>query len=381
MQLNKLAKILRGRAWELLNNLRHPHPRPRRALLFSDNVTEEGIKIRWQDASSETQTLTHSLPDLNVGSLAFFPSFVLSLHSGSVVGKRGDVISAQGTIFTNISPEIPRRPNHHFLLERGNLPAPQYVEGTVAVLNCGPYRNYFHFLFDAISRLYLYQQANVKIDRYCVANHTRFQQELLTLFGIRDEQVIPLGKGTHVMAQNLIVSTLPGYNRVDAQVHLKDQSTYHFVRRWVLDRLPKTDGHQASHIYIRRRGNRSLVNEEEVLKALPASQAWETVHPEDYTVLEQAAIFHHARVIIAVHGAGLANLVYAQENTQVIELFNPALIEPIYFQMATLLNLRYCPVVGEAGDGRTPDSPTPDSVWVDPQKVRACLEAEQRSAD
>ena len=374
MTLNQLNTRFLHWAWKLLNNIRHPYPRPRRAVLFTDAVSEEGVDVLWEGAPPETQTLAHSLKPLNVGTLAFFAPFVLCLHHGSVRGKRGDVITAKGTIFTNISPEIPRRPEHHFLLERGNMPKPKYMAGSVAVLNCGPYRNYFHFMFDAISRLYFFQQAGVKADYYCVAQNAPFQQELLRLFGIHEHQIIPLEKGTHLVAQDLLVSSLPGYNQISAQVHLKDYSTYHFVRQSVLSQLPKDPGDYASHVYIQRWNKRTLANEVEVLSELSLYGKWKVVRLEEHTVLEQAAIFYHAQAVVAVHGAGLANLVYAQAGTQVVELFNPTLIEPIYFQLANLLQLRYHPVVGKPADATPPATDQADSVWVDPKKIRQCLE-------
>jgi capsular polysaccharide biosynthesis protein len=282
---------------------------------------------------------------LNVGTLEFTAPFVLSIPNGSVVGVRGDVVTADGTIFTNVSPEIPRRSNHHFLLDGGNLPKPRRVPGTVAVLNCGPYRNYFHFLFDAMSRLRLFRQAAISADYYCVAQHTPFQRELTTLFGIREDQIIPLEKGTHVVAEQLIASSLPGLHQISEQVHLKDIATYRFVRETILAQVDQDATQPVPNLYVQRTATRTLANEDELLAHLQRQEDWEVVRLEEHSVLEQAAMFYHARQIVSVHGAGLTNLVFAQPNARVVEIFPPDLLEPIYFQMTTLFNLHYEPVI------------------------------------
>ena len=82
-------------------------------------------------------------------------------------------------------------------------------------------------------------------------------------------------------------------------------------------------------------------------------------------------MFYHARQIVSVHGAGLTNLVFAQPNTRVVEIFPPDLLEPIYFQIATLFDLHYELVIAESA--RSSASPA-GSLRVDPNDVVQCLE-------
>ena len=338
-------QVIRARVRKIVNNLRRPYPGPRRATPFDPSAPEEGVEVRWKGVPPPPQTLPATADFLNVGTLEFIAPFVLSIPNGSVVGVRGDVVTAAGTLFTNVSPEIPRRSNHHFLLDGGNLPKPRRLPGTVAVLNCGPYRNYFHFLFDAVSRLRFFRQAAISADYYCVAQNTPFQRELVALFGIRKDQIIPLEKGTHVVAEHLVACSLPGLHQISEQVHLKDIATYRFVRETVLAHLNKDATQHASHLYVQRTATRTPENEAELLAHLQRQAAWKVVRLEEHSVLEQAAMFYHARQIVSVHGAGLTNLVFAQPKARVIEIFPPDLLEPIYFQMATLFDLQYEPVI------------------------------------
>ena len=134
----QVQQFIRARLRKVINDLRRPYPGPQRATLLYPTAPEAGVEVRWKGPPPPTQTLSGPADFLNVGTLEFTAPFVLSITNGSVVGVRGDVVTAVGTLFTNVSPEIPRRSNHHFLLDGGNLPKPRRVPGTVAVLNCGP---------------------------------------------------------------------------------------------------------------------------------------------------------------------------------------------------------------------------------------------------
>ena len=372
--MQQLKKNIYTRLRKLINNLRRPYPGPRRVVGFEQPILEEGVEVCWVGPRPAPQTLHHPADFLNVGALEFISPFVLSLRNGSVVGSRGDVVTAQGTLFPEISPEIPRRSHHHFLLDGGNLPKPQRISGTVAVLNSGPYRNYFHFLFDAISRLRFLRQASITADYYCVAQNTPFQRQLPALLGIEQHRILPLEKGTHLVAERLVATSLPGYNTLSEQVHLKDEDTYRFVREAILSQVDITSDQYPNRIYIQRTATRTLANEAELLERLRSRGTWEVVRLEEHPVPEQAALFYHAREIVSVHGAGLTNLVFAQPDTRVVEIFPPELLEPIYYQIATLFGLRYEPIIAEStGTPPLPDAPA--ALRVDPDAVVQSLEA------
>ena len=362
--------LLGKKLWKALNALRYTEPGPKQAIVASD-VEEEGMEWLWKGTRPNDYYLESTYQFLTVGKVRFIEPFVLRLHRGRVIGRRGDIVSDQGTIFTDVCPEIPRRPNHHFLLERGKTSDPVYIDGTVAVLNCGPYNNYFHYLFDAISRLQFFRKLDVSIDYYCTAYHTRFQKELCSHFGITPYNVIPLARKTHICAKNLIVSSLPGYSEAFSLVNIKNQNIYTFIREHLLNKIEKTTLKWSKNIYIQRTGNRQLANEEDLLNRLNQDDIWEVVRLEELSVLDQAGIFYQASLIVGVHGAGMANLVYAQPGTTVIEIFHPHHLEPIYFQLATVLKLSYHPIVGENynGSGHRVEK----LVWVDTELVKECI--------
>ncbi|MBI4553232.1 MAG: glycosyltransferase family 61 protein, partial [Candidatus Latescibacteria bacterium] len=78
------------------------------------------------------------------------------------------------------------------------------------------------------------------------------------------------------------------------------------------------------------------------------------------SVKEQAALFASATVVIAPHGAGLANLVFCSPGTKVIELFSPSWPQPTYWELSHCLGLDYYYLIGRS-DG-APVHPNPK--WV-----------------
>jgi capsular polysaccharide biosynthesis protein len=76
-----------------------------------------------------------------------------------------------------------------------------------------------------------------------------------------------------------------------------------------------------SKIYISRSNAsiRRIINEEEIIEILK-SYGFVILHLEDLDPSRQAHLFYHANIIVAPHGSGLANLIFAQAGTQVIEI-------------------------------------------------------------
>lgn len=65
---------------------------------------------------------------------------------------------------------------------------------------------------------------------------------------------------------------------------------------------------------------------------------------------EQIARFRAARTIVAVHGAGLTNLVFCRPGTRVIEVFPENFVKSPYWWMCRQLGLTHVPVIGGPGD-------------------------------
>ena len=105
---------------------------------------------------------------------------------------------------------------------------------------------------------------------------------------------------------------------------------------------------QKIKVFIDRSGSagRRIKNQDEIEKRL-TKLGFIKVRLEERTIEEQVNIFHNAEVIIAPHGAGLANLAFCQPNTKVIEIFSPKYVLMTYRQLAARLELPWLGIVGE----------------------------------
>ncbi len=92
------------------------------------------------------------------------------------------------------------------------------------------------------------------------------------------------------------------------------------------------------------------MNEDEILNLLK-SYGFTVIVLESMSVLEQAALFSQAKIIISPHGSGLTNLVFCQPGTKVIELFTPNYVYHCYWWISNLIGLDYYYLLGETLPG------------------------------
>ncbi len=118
-------------------------------------------------------------------------------------------------------------------------------------------------------------------------------------------------------------------------------------------------------IYIDRRGAaaRSLLNEAELIEGLRALGVV-PIALERLAAREQIALFRNARLIVAPHGAGLANLSFARPGCQVVELQMDAYCNWCFHRLAALKGLTYDCIPGRAaGEWLDLDGPVHAMRW------------------
>ena len=121
-----------------------------------------------------------------------------------------------------------------------------------------------------------------------------------------------------------------------------------------------------TRLYIDRRGsqNRRLSNEAAVIEAL-AQCGFVAVRLEDYALAAQIALFANAEIIVAPHGAGLTNMVYASRQTKLVELLMDTWVNWCFRRLAALGGQYYDCVIGlhEASANTAPSDWPHDTGW------------------
>ncbi|MEM4781690.1 MAG: glycosyltransferase family 61 protein [Halalkalicoccus sp.] len=131
--------------------------------------------------------------------------------------------------------------------------------------------------------------------------------------------------------------------------------------RWLCDRVRERAGiagdvsqtresaEGSERIFVSRRGadRRDVLNEERVMERL-SELGFESSRLETLSVAQQARLFADAEIVVAPHGAGLTNLIYAEE-CAVLELFGHRVKEH-YYRLAAALGFEYDHLLCEPSD-------------------------------
>jgi capsular polysaccharide biosynthesis protein len=105
---------------------------------------------------------------------------------------------------------------------------------------------------------------------------------------------------------------------------------------------------------------RRLVNEKECLRMLQRL-GFQRRFMEELSFEDQIGAMRQASVLVAVHGTGLANMMFMPQGAHVVEISSAAFPNPQFYALAVSLELNYWLVMGRS-EGRRPAH---DDIWVD----------------
>lgn len=259
------------------------------------------------------------------------------------------------------------RPDGTYIVLSG---PPTPLPGTWLSLLGGGHWNYYHWMLDGIGRL---AAADAAMLATCdgvllPAGAVPEAAETIARLGItRGRTVRHLAPGE---ALDLECCVVPGPMAAFDRPHPR-------LPRFLAAGLgsPARAG-SPRRLYIDRRGtpNRRLENEDALVAAL-AGHGVVPVALEGATVAAESALFAGAELIVAPHGAGLVNLVFAPPGCQVIELLPDAYVNWCFRRLAAAAGLRYDCVIGHMGPG-APAPAVHARTWTVPiPQVLAAMEA------
>ncbi len=268
----------------------------------------------------------------------FPPPFLARLPGGRVFGS-GNVLSSDGnSIARDVSLDFGKPFGDHWLLGYEKIPPPIQLPGCTAVVATTLGGGYGHWLLEELPRL-IAIRAEKNCDAIIAHGMAVYAREAMVGSGFTGE-LIEARRGKQFACEELMV---PSVGRIAPDsLRMLEEFT---------SRLPRVGSLLGEKLYIcrSRARRRKIANEAELWAGL-AGRGFERVFLEDLTWSQQMAAFRAARVIVAPHGAGLANLVFAKPGAQVVELFNRAYVNGCYWQLAALRQLDYCPVISPGSE-------------------------------
>jgi capsular polysaccharide biosynthesis protein len=182
-----------------------------------------------------------------------------------------------------------------------------------------PWFMYYHWVCESLLRVWMVKE-EVKNMVLLLPAHYQYNNFVLSSlkpFKFKGIYFIPEGK--NLMVRHVIMPQIkPIMEGYDA-LQMKEIRNFYqgFVRK-----QKAIQNNLGERLYVSRSksARRKIMNEEEVINVL-LKYNFTIIYNEDYSFLEQVAIYSNARYLISIHGSGLTNMIFMKENSVVFELY------------------------------------------------------------
>ena len=283
-------------------------------------------------------------------------SSIYTAKKGRLVSGREELFSFEYSVFDELTSQV-QNPGAH--LSKADFGKELRVRGSVLSLSLGGLEsNYYHFLVEFLARYWIFRCSGIEVDWFVVPDHLSFQKEFLAILGINEKKIIRWGEHTSLVADTIVYPGLiNNYMRVfqsDGLVNFRKKwlpswliDLYAWLKSQAVQRIDFPFVHKRIYVSRQSASNRRVVNEEKLLAALRA-YGFLLLDCAEMSVSDQIAAFSGADMVIAPHGAGLANLLFGEPGTAVLELF-PDLEyqDPSHWLTCNLIGHKYSYLIGD----------------------------------
>lgn len=193
--------------------------------------------------------------------------------------------------------------------------------------------NYYHFLFEFIAKFYHINKANLGKDIPLIVDDICFSvdqyRELISIFNTSERDVKLVRSRDRYLVKKLFYFSIPNFIPPDISRIFEiqpydcmfDLDTLYYLRDKLL--TVKSNKQFSKRIYISRKkaSNRRMFNENEVATLL-SKYGFDIVYPEDYSIIDQVALFNGAEIIIGGSGAAFANIIFCNKGCRILCFVN-----------------------------------------------------------
>ncbi|MGM0439839.1 MAG: glycosyltransferase family 61 protein [Chlamydiota bacterium] len=291
-------------------------------------------------------------------------AFVVSLPRG-ISTPQGANLTNSGELIYELSEQFGiGQPDDHRLFRFDSdkfLPKITFYHEAVASLTGSRQSNYFHWLFDVLPRLHLLNQSGLHYDKIYIDNNTKLHRDTLQILGYREDQLIPATSEKYVSAAMMVVPSFLFFPRDDVPAwvcrFLRENFLFHLRR--VRNKI-KTPPFQKIYVSRQDADSRQISNESALIAFLEKYN-FKVITLEGMSFMEQVKLFNEVEVVVAPHGAALANVVFCHPDTKIVEIFNPHYIYGLFWDICQAVGLDYYYTLGH--DRRSLDSLKPPSAY------------------
>jgi len=224
------------------------------------------------------------------------------------------------------------------ILKQPSHSTQRHIEGTVFPLVRHPTTMYYHWLTEYVPKLraleYYEKKGNTSPTILVSRDPPKWVVDSISLAGYEFEECETWDGGS-VRVETLLLTKHRSGNEITP-----DQL------QWLRQRMRKNikdsgTTRDASRIYISRSdaSDRRVVNEKELMDRL-SERGFERYLLSKLSVAEQVELFSEAEIVVAPHGAGLTNVLFA-DGVKIVELLPEDDIRDHYYRLANKLGFDY----------------------------------------
>jgi len=290
-------------------------------------------------SAAPVQSLPHPLVDSKEDEALSEAAWIFELKNIDFWGRYGgSVVTADNYLLGDLSPEVWGVKNHP-IFSQLRLPKPRLLSGQTAIaVTAEAPGNYYHWLIDLLPRLCLIRSSDgFESFAHLLLNgsHAHYEESSCWALGVPPEKIFYVDARDRFQIEKAIIPSMDHFSKVIAPWKIR-------TLRAVRDSLSRPEGGRARRLYISRKraAVRRVMNEPELERIL-RDAGFTAVELESCSWPEQVAMFADAEVILAPHGAALANTVFCQPGALLVEISTRAGYRDYYLRLAASSGVRY----------------------------------------
>jgi hypothetical protein len=293
------------------------------------------------------------------------------LKGGGLISMTDGIARKNGGVFTSTGELVVSRDNVYEFVTKSLLstsptlfPRINVADEPVAMLSTSAF-NYFHWMHDVLPKIHLLEKAGRGDIKLYLNIENDVQRETLRLLRIRSERIINSADHEFIAAKELVIPNFVGregacrvlgrqfrggrqeiiMGNVNGWVNAAVW-TCSFLRECFLETMNRTPNGLRICISRRDASKKRGIKAEEAFTERIQSYGFKTITLTGMKFSEQVDLFRNAEVVLAPHGAGLANIVFCAPGARCLELFSPTYVSDLYAVLSQAVGVRYYYLVG-----------------------------------
>jgi Glycosyltransferase 61 len=268
-------------------------------------------------------------------------TFLACIHDAKIYGQDFLVLSPDNRIFFDSALLQQKVLERNGILETLIWPTPRAVREIGCLMAQETPNAYYHWLIEVMPKLSTLQRFEQLSEAPLIVPPVLkpFQTDSLKMAGVSDSQLVPFDN-TCWEIRNLFFPSMLGPTGSPAPMAVA----------WLRKKFLRPDTQSSSgpkRIYLTRQdaSRRKVLNERELIAFLEA-EGFVTICTGELSFVQQIQLFSNVEVVVAAHGAGSTNMVFASENAVLIELFGDNYINGCFWALTNILGQRHAFLTG-----------------------------------